>query len=224
VLLSTKALRNPICNGRFGHRLSILFKCPTCEHTFQSTAVEEPASVPSEPPEAAQAGGEQDQQLWEEPQRFQGRRDAEPHRGTLILVLGISSIVSSATAGCLMGVGGLIGLPLGIAAWVMGRRDLIKMRDQVMDDEGKELTKAGWICGIIGTIMGSVCSLGLLAYIGFLFTLIPTFRRAPPPPMPAPAPAPIRPPPAPPPGPPADRAALYDLHKGWHDHWAESKG
>jgi hypothetical protein len=188
-------------------------KCPTCEHTFQSTAVEAPADLPTVPPEAAQPSGEEDQRPWEEPQRFQGRRDAEPHRGTLILVLGISSIVSSATLGWLMGVGGLIGLPLGIATWVMGRRDLIKMRDGAMDDEGKELTKAGWICGIIGTIMGSVCIFVLLAYVALLFTIIPTLRRAPPPPMPAPAPAPFRPPPAPPPGPPADRAALHEMQQ-----------
>src|SRR5216683_1403975 len=179
-------------------------KCPTCEHTFQSTAVQEPPTPPSASPpkkgtglvsgpqiEVAQGspetspvpffGGpttagdkptppisaekfeddeEDNERPWNEPEQFQGRRDAEPHRGTLILVLGIVSIVASALGGWCFGSGGLIGLPLGIAAWVMGRRDLIKMRESSMDDEGKELTKAGWVCGIIGTIMGSVCSLG----------------------------------------------------------------
>jgi hypothetical protein len=201
-------------------------RCPTCEHTFQSTAVQEPPTPPSASPLAPQTtagdkpmppispekfedGEEDNERSWSEPQQFQGRRDAEPHRGTLILVLGIVSIVASALGGCMVGLGGLIGLPLGIAAWVMGRRDLIKMRESSMDDGGKELTKAGWVCGIIGTIMGSVCSLGFLVYVGFIFTMITTARRLPPPPMPAPAPpAPVRPAPVPAPGPPGDRAAL----------------
>src|SRR5712691_7445887 len=111
-------------------------KCPTCEHTFQSTAVppKKGTGLVSGPqiklaqgsPETSPVpffGGEDDQEdnerPWSEPEQFQGRRDAEPHRGTLILVLGIVSIVASALGGCFVGLGGLIGLPLGIAAWVM---------------------------------------------------------------------------------------------------------
>jgi predicted Zn finger-like uncharacterized protein len=208
-------------------------KCPTCEHTFQSTAEPQPttpASASATPqtmgsdpamapvgsadqrlPEELQDPEEEDARPWSEPQQFQGRRDAEPHRGTLILVLGIVSIVCSTLGACFAGLGGLIGLPLGIAAWVMGRRDLIKMTENLMDSQGKELTKAGWICGIIGTIMGSLCSLGFLVYLGFIFTMFNTARKMPPP-LPAPAPAPVRPAPPPAPGPPGNPAADMRPH------------
>jgi hypothetical protein len=60
----------------------------------------------------------------------------EPHRGILILVLGI--------------LGFVIGCPLfGIFAWVMGNNDLQKMRAGLMDPEGKGLTQAGKILGIV---------------------------------------------------------------------------
>jgi hypothetical protein len=75
----------------------------------------------------------------------------------MILVFGILSIVIS-----------VIGLPFGIAALVMGRRDLKKIESGAMDPEGKGLTQAGWICGIIGTILQGM---GLLFCIGY-FTLI----------------------------------------------------
>jgi hypothetical protein len=75
-----------------------------------------------------------------------GRRDdgdrphyEEPHRGVLILVLGII---------------GLVACPLlGVAAWIMGSGDLKKMEDGVMDPEGKSNTQIGKILGIVATII-----------------------------------------------------------------------
>ena len=64
----------------------------------------------------------------------------EPHRGTLILVLGILSLV-------------LCGFFTGIPAWIMGKGDLKKIRGGTMDPEGEGLSKAGMICGIICCIM-----------------------------------------------------------------------
>ena len=61
------------------------------------------------------------------------------HRGTLILVLGILSLVVCS--------------PLGIAAWVMGSGDLKQMDAGTMDPSGRGNTQAGKICGIIGTIL-----------------------------------------------------------------------
>lgn len=61
-----------------------------------------------------------------------------PHRGVLILVLGILSIVVCA--------------PLGPFAWLMGQGDLKKIKSGVMDPEGRGLTLAGMICGIVGTV------------------------------------------------------------------------
>lgn len=77
----------------------------------------------------------------------------KPHRGTLILVLGILSLVICA--------------PLGIAAWVMGAGDLKQMDAGTMDPAGRGTTQAGKICGMIGTIL---LILGLIFFvIAFMF-------------------------------------------------------
>ena len=73
------------------------------------------------------------------------------HRGTLILVLGILSII-------------LCGL-LGIPAWIMGNSDLAEMTAGTMDPSGRSTTSAGRICGIIGAILliiGVVVGIGML--------------------------------------------------------------
>ncbi len=63
-----------------------------------------------------------------------------PHRGTLILVLGILGIVIAC-------------LPFGIFAWVMGNGDLRRIKVGEMDPDGKGMTTAGMICGIVGTVL-----------------------------------------------------------------------
>ena len=54
----------------------------------------------------------------------------EPHRGTLILVLGILSLV-------------MCGFFTGIPAWIMGRNDLRKIKAGLMEPEGEGSTKGG---------------------------------------------------------------------------------
>ena len=68
----------------------------------------------------------------------------EPHRGTLILVLGILSLT-------------MCSIFTGIPAWIMGKGDLRKIGAGVMDPEGGGMSKAGMICGIIATILGVLC-------------------------------------------------------------------
>lgn len=63
----------------------------------------------------------------------------QPHRGTMILVLGILGIVVCA-------------IP-GIIAWVMGNTDLREMAAGQMDPTGEGLTRAGKICGIISVVL-----------------------------------------------------------------------
>lgn len=63
----------------------------------------------------------------------------QPHRGGLILTLGILSIFIS----CL-------GLLFGIFAWVMANDDLAKMDRGIMDPSGRYTTHSGKTCGIIG--------------------------------------------------------------------------
>ncbi len=125
---------------------------------------------------------EDEERPWDEPQLPSGRRDAEPHRGTMILVFGILSICGVSCLG--------LTLPLGIIALVMGRNDLKKMRENVMDSEGQGLTQAGWICAIIGTIFSGLTCLGMTAYISFVFLFIGQMRKQVPP---RPAPVPVKP-------------------------------
>jgi hypothetical protein len=113
------------------------------------------------------------------------RRDCEPHRGALILIFGILSIVLPGTW-----VLAVIGLPLGIAAWVMGHRDLNKINAKAMDPQGKGITMAGYICGIIGTIISGLMGLVCVGYILLIIGIVSTASTMAPPPAPAPAAAP----------------------------------
>jgi hypothetical protein len=76
---------------------------------------------------------------------------AEAHRGTLILVLGILGLV----------VCGFI----GIAAWMMGKSDLDKMSRGLMDREGEGMTRAGYVLGIISTILALIGTVFVGLYI-----------------------------------------------------------
>ena len=63
----------------------------------------------------------------------------EPHRGVLLLVLGILSLVI-----CQL---------IGPVAWIMGKGDLEKIDAGRMDPEGRGLTQAGMIIGIVSTVL-----------------------------------------------------------------------
>jgi hypothetical protein len=76
----------------------------------------------------------------------------KPHRGTLILVLGILGLVICG--------------PLGIAAWIMGNGDLKEMDAGLMDPSGRGLTTGGRICGIIATILMILGVLIMIAIFG----------------------------------------------------------
>lgn len=118
--------------------------------------------------------GAVDERPWERPYRPTIRRDSEPHRGTMVLVFGILSIVLGTTWFL-----SLVSLPMGIAAWVMGGRDLRKMRMNQMDPSGEGMTQAGWICGIIGTVISSLFGLCCVAYIFFIVFAIAASPRGP---------------------------------------------
>jgi hypothetical protein len=123
----------------------------------------------------------EDERPWEQPAESEVRRDCEPHRGTIILTLGVVSLVAPVIAPI-----------VGIIAILMGRADLRKMENGEMDPEGKGVTLAGWICAIIGTIFQSIFLLLIVLYIVFIFVMLASIARiAPPPPRPAaPQPAP----------------------------------
>ena len=78
-----------------------------------------------------------------------------PHRGTLILVLGILGLVC-----CFI---------CGIIAWVMGNNDLRDIDAGRIDPSGRGLTQAGKICGMIGVILwivGLVIQVLLMIFLG----------------------------------------------------------
>src|SRR5438874_1424687 len=63
----------------------------------------------------------------------------DPGRGTMILVLGIVSIVCCPLVG-----------PL---AWIWGKQDLAKIRGNEIAAEAEQMTKIGMILGIVGTVL-----------------------------------------------------------------------
>lgn len=63
------------------------------------------------------------------------RGNLAAHRGVLILIFGI--------------LGWVICFPFGIAAWIMASHDLREMDEGRMDNEGRGLTYAGKILGIV---------------------------------------------------------------------------
>src|SRR5262249_13243524 len=85
------------------------------------------------------------------PMRHPGQ---QPHRGTMILVFGILSLVM----GCL-------GIVFGPIAWTMGNADLVEMRAGRMDPEGEGMTNAGRVCCMIGTILAGVAAALVLVYL-----------------------------------------------------------
>jgi hypothetical protein len=72
------------------------------------------------------------------PQDFT-QQTLRPHRGGLILALGILGLVC-----CFI---------CGIIAWVMGSNDLKEMAAGRMDPSGQGLTQGGKICGMISVIL-----------------------------------------------------------------------
>ncbi|MBL8792266.1 MAG: hypothetical protein JNM56_00020 [Planctomycetia bacterium] len=114
---------------------------------------------------------------WEQQQYRGVRRDCEPHRGGLVLTFGIISV-------CLGPLGMVppccyinilfsgIGLGLGIAAIIMGKNDLAKMRQGVMDPQGQGTTQAGWICGIVGTVLNALAMIAWIAGVIFFAIVV----------------------------------------------------
>ena len=77
------------------------------------------------------------------------------HRGTLVLVLGILGLVC-----CFI---------CGIIAWVLANKDIKEMDEGIMDPEGRGITQAGKICGIVSIALQAV---GLLIWIGTMLLAI----------------------------------------------------
>ena len=89
------------------------------------------------------------------PRSKRRRRSYEPHRGGLILTFGILALL-------------MCGLIFGPLAWFMGSKDLKEMDAGRMDPEGRGLTQAGRIIGIISFILNLLGFLFYCVVFGFV--------------------------------------------------------
>jgi hypothetical protein len=144
------------------------FHCPGCQEVLEHPTAGVQVSCPTcamtleVPAEArvlvAVAGDLPEVILLPDAPIIRRRRYLEPHRGTLILVLGILSLC-------------VANLILGPIAWILGNEDLKKIRAGKMDPEGESSTNTGRTCGMIGTIIGLVFLGIVLVFLLFAFSL-----------------------------------------------------
>src|SRR5262249_27572685 len=133
---------------------SILRPCPYCQEYIARNASY-----------CRYCGEEIERGLDDWDRRLGPRRDREPHRGGLILTLGVFGLIAS-----FLYFFAILGLPFSNAAWSMAETDLKKMLNRDMDPEGKPNTQAGKVCGIFGTLIGSLWVM-VFCCIGFNVSL-----------------------------------------------------
>jgi hypothetical protein len=104
---------------------------------------------------------------WERPGQL--RRDAAPHRGWVLLALAAVSVVCGWLACCLV-VPSFLGFPLAVAACLLSRQDMARMRAGLVDRDGWGHTYRAWDLSITGLILNglifgyaTVILLGLLS-------------------------------------------------------------
>jgi hypothetical protein len=156
----------PSCRRRLQAPESVLgqdVQCPTCGTTFTARfgppESVQPPPVTEDRPEPAPRPRRDDYGLDDDPGR--GERDGwrerrggtAPHRGPVILTLGILALVGLVIV--------LPGLILGPIAWAMGNGDMALIRAGRMDPEGQGVTSAGQTCGMVATILGLLAVVGL---------------------------------------------------------------
>jgi hypothetical protein len=98
-----------------------------------------------------QAGREGDVRPWEVPGNV--RRDAVPHRGPLLAVLGVAALVCGFLA-VLLAVPALVAIPLGLAVRRLADHDLHEMRRGRMDPEGRRETVRAQLWGTVAALLG----------------------------------------------------------------------
>ena len=124
-------------------------RCSDCNGTFVS------GKPPSKAPPKAPVRVEEDDVADdvndddEAPVRKRSRSSMEPHRGTLILILGIAGLAGTFIIG-------IIAIIPAILAWIWGKADLKKMDDGAMDPEGRSNTSLGKMLGMIGVIVNGI--------------------------------------------------------------------
>jgi hypothetical protein len=107
---------------------------------------------------------EEDVQPWEHPDAI--RRDIEPHRGDLLLLIGTASLILS-----LLGATAPLALLLGGYAWKMGVADRQKIRTGELDPEGQRSAEMGQALGICGVIVSLIVCFWVVVLISLQFVL-----------------------------------------------------
>jgi hypothetical protein len=105
------------------------------------------------------------------PDQEMPRRDAVPHRGGTILTLGVVGLSLILLSWLFVPIP--VSLVLGLCAWVMGASDLRKMKAGEMDVDGRSNTQAGYVCGILATLLAALIALSCAGFISFLFFMDP---------------------------------------------------
>jgi predicted Zn finger-like uncharacterized protein len=113
---------------------------------------------------------EEEEEDEDAPRRGRRPRDSEfrakrPHRGPVMLTLGIVSLVLPLLGGalfaCCRAPGliclGLAGIAVGVLAWILTARDLAAMRRGEMDFAGEGKTKFGVALAMGGTAVSALC-------------------------------------------------------------------
>ena len=119
-----------------------------------------------EPEHDARRGPVEESRPWEEPGAV--RRDAAPHRGNWLLLLGRTALLFGGLALCLAAPAA-VGLPLGVAVWVLGQRDLTRMRAGIMDPRGRGDVLRAMDLAIAGALLSLF---GLVIYGSALLTVL----------------------------------------------------
>jgi hypothetical protein len=155
-------------------------RCPHCDAVFAAQQTGITATVPSDD---GQLPYEIIDHVKVKERTLPRSARYQPGHGRLLLALGGASIGLSflGMVACMAHASTpvLFGIPafaLGLAVWVLGQRDMEKIRIAVIDPYADRLTRLGWICGIIGTLLAvlvTLCGLG-----GLLLWLLAMSRNA----------------------------------------------
>lgn len=82
----------------------------------------------------------------------------EQSQATTILVIGILSLI----CGC---------FPLGIAAWIMGNKEIAAIDAGMRNPQNRGTANAGRIIGIIATVLGTIGIVFLILWVILGFTI-----------------------------------------------------
>jgi len=163
----------PECHRKLNvheEQLGQMVQCPVCARSFTAAVVstQRPPLRPPPMPEEREPAPPRPRDYDDRRPRYDDDRrgypprrgrygdpyaDPQPHRGGIILALGLVGMLLS----CIP----IAGWVLGGVALSMANTDLPRMDRGYMDRDGRGLTVGGQVCGIIAVILNSLVALAL---------------------------------------------------------------